>query len=141
MPPHVARLRVRYDETDQMGVVYHGRYFAYFEVGRTELMRSCGLPYAEMERGGLRLVVVEASARYLAPTRYDQEVEVRTRLTQLTAVRVVFTYELAAGAAVVATGSTALACVDPAGRPTRLPEPFARILKEAGKRHGIDDNP
>lgn len=139
MPPHVARLRVRYDETDQMGVVYHGRYFAYFEVGRTELMRSRGLPYAEMERRGFRLVVVEASARYLAPVRYDQEVEVRTRLTQLTAVRVVFTYELAADGAIVAVGSTVLACVDPTGRPARIPVEFAHVLKEAGNRHGIDD--
>ncbi|MFN9215623.1 MAG: acyl-CoA thioesterase, partial [Gemmatimonadota bacterium] len=81
--PHVeeSRLRVRYAETDQLGVVYHANYLGWCEVGRTVYIRRFGLSYAEMERRGLQLAVADAALRFLAPARYDDPVVVRTRLT------------------------------------------------------------
>src|ERR1700734_2405752 len=95
-PPAVseARIRVRYAETDQMGVVYHANYFVWFEVGRTELLRASGWSYREMEAEGIGLPVVEAHCDSRQPARYDDELEVRTTGTLLSPVRVEFTYEL-----------------------------------------------
>src|SRR6267142_1231170 len=73
---HTARVRVRYGETDQMGVVYHPNYFLYFETGRTELMRASGIAYSELEKSGVYLVVTQASCRYRAAARYDQELQI-----------------------------------------------------------------
>lgn len=127
-----------------MGIVYHGNYFPYFELGRTELLRSRGMPYTEIERQGYRLVVVEANARYAAPARYDQELEIHTRVAELSGARVVFHYEVtAAGSdACLVEGRTVHACLGPSGRPVRLPEAVARLLqdsKEGGKTAAKDD--
>lgn len=89
---HSHRLRVRYQETDQMGVVYHANYLNWFEVGRTEMMRDAGLTYRELEDRGLLLPVTDASLSYKKPARYDDEVEIRTSVTELTAVRLTFAY-------------------------------------------------
>jgi acyl-CoA thioester hydrolase len=123
-------VRVRYAETDQMGVAWHGQYFAWFEVGRTDLLRGLGCTYRELEEDGLRLPVIEASARYLQPARYDDLLEVRTRLATLGGARLVFDYEIhREGAdAPLATGSTAHAAVDRDGRPRRLPPDLRRRL-------------
>jgi acyl-CoA thioester hydrolase len=123
-------VRVRYAETDQMAVAYHGNYFAWFEVGRTDLLRQQGVTYRELEQGGLRLPVIAVEARYLQPARYDDVLEIRTTLEAATGVRIVFAYEVrrADAAAPVATGRTTHAAVDPAGRPRRLPEDVRRRL-------------
>jgi acyl-CoA thioester hydrolase len=90
-----ARLRVRYAETDQMGVVYHANYLVWFEVGRVELMRQMGLSYKEMEReDGCGIAVVEASARYRSPARYDDEIVVRTILTAVRGPVIKFSYTI-----------------------------------------------
>ena len=78
-----SRIRVRYAETDQMGIAYHGNYFAWFEVGRTDLLRGLGLTYRELEADGLRLPVIETRARFLRPALYDDMLDVRTRLAEL----------------------------------------------------------
>lgn len=116
-------LRVRYAETDQMGVAWHGQYFAWFEVGRTDLLRDLGCTYRELEEDGLRLPVIEASARYLQPARYDDVLEIRTRLATLGGARLVFDYEVRREGleGPLATGSTAHAAIDRQGRPRRLP--------------------
>jgi len=89
------RLRVRYAETDQMGVVYHSNHLIWFEVGRVELMRSMGFSYREMERAdGLFIAVAEVKCRYRAPVYYDEEVVIRTRLKTVRESVVVFSYEL-----------------------------------------------
>src|SRR5215208_5900285 len=88
------RVRVRYAETDKMGVVYYANYLIWFEVGRTEWLRASGWTYREMERDGVALPVIEARCEYRHPTRYDDELEIRTRATRLTAVRVRFDYEV-----------------------------------------------
>jgi acyl-CoA thioester hydrolase len=114
---------VRYGETDQMGLVYHANYFVYFELGRTELIRSRGVSYADLEAQGTRLPVLEAHARFHAAARYDDELLVETRLTDASAVRLRFEYAVrrAADGALLATGHTVLASVGPDGRPRRLP--------------------
>lgn len=124
-------IRVRYAETDQMGVAWHGQYFAWFEVGRTDLLRHRGCTYRELEEDGLRLPVIEASARYLQPARYDDLLEIRTRLSSLGGARVVFDYEVRREGTDVplATGSTAHAAVDRQGRPRRLPTDLRKRLQ------------
>ena len=90
-----ARLRVRYAETDQMGVVYHANYLVWFEVGRVELLRSMGVPYQRLEEEfGCMIAVVEAEARYRSPARYDDEIGVRTRLVALRGPVMKIAYEV-----------------------------------------------
>nr|WP_274388690.1 thioesterase family protein [Brevibacillus agri] len=87
-------MRVRYGETDQMGVVYHTNYLNWFEVGRTELIRNAGLTYRELEERGVLLPVTDASLSYKKPARYDDVVEIQTRVKELSAVRLAFAYDI-----------------------------------------------
>jgi acyl-CoA thioester hydrolase len=121
--PSSSTIRVRYAETDQMGVAYHGDYFAWFEVGRTDLLRHRGLTYRELEQQDLRLPVIETGARFLRPALYDDELEIRTRVTSLTGARITFEYEVRRSGAdgLLATAFTAHAAVDGRGRPRRFP--------------------
>jgi acyl-CoA thioester hydrolase len=115
---------VRYAETDQMGVAYHGHYLAWYEMGRTELMRELGCAYGDLERReGIFFPVVEAGSRYLVPARYDDLLQVRTRLVRIGGARVRFEYELIRSddEQLLATGFTEHASVGAAGRPVRLP--------------------
>ena len=89
-PRSVSRVRVRYAETDQMGVVYYANYFVWFEVGRTDLLRDAGWSYREMELEGIALPVIEAHCEYRQSARYDDELEIRTTGSQLSPVRVTF---------------------------------------------------
>lgn len=92
---HETQIRVRYAETDQMGVVYHGSYFPYLESGRVEAIRSLGISYADMERMGVSLPVIEVQCKYLRPARYDDLLRVRTSLpTFPTDHRIVFQQEI-----------------------------------------------
>jgi acyl-CoA thioester hydrolase len=119
----LSRVRVRYAETDKMGIVYYGHYFVWFEVGRTDLLRESGWSYREMELEGFALPVIEAHCAYREPARYDDELEVRTTGALLSPVRVQFSYEVVrtADAATLATGTTVHATLDRSGRPCRLP--------------------
>ena len=123
MPASVSRLRVRYAETDKMGVVYYANYLVWFEVGRTDLLRSLGWTYREMEADGISLPVIQAHCEYQRPARYDDDLEVRTEGEMLSGVRMRFRYTIvkAADGSVTAEGYTEHAAVDPAGRPCRLP--------------------
>jgi len=127
----ISRLRVRYAETDAMGVAWHGSYFAWFEVGRTDLLRERGMTYRELEAQDVHLPVIEASARYRRPARYDDLLEVRTRVVAHSVVRVSFEYEILGEGArePLATGFTAHAAVDASGRPRRLPAEVRRLLQ------------
>lgn len=115
--------RVRYGETDQMGVVYHAEYLVWCEMGRTELMRSLGLAYADLERRGTRLAVAEATLRYHAPARYDDMVRVETTLARLGSRAITFDYvvRLAATGTRLATAQTTLVAMDAGGRATTIP--------------------
>jgi len=122
-PQSSSRVRVRYAETDNMGVVYYANYFVWFEVGRTDLLRESGWTYREMEREGFALPVIEAHCAYHESAKYDEEIEVRTTGTLLSPVRVQFNYQVVrtADAATLATGTTVHATLDRNGRLCRLP--------------------
>ncbi|PIS44167.1 MAG: acyl-CoA thioesterase, partial [Ignavibacteria bacterium CG08_land_8_20_14_0_20_37_9] len=83
MLKHISTIRVRYADTDKMQFVYNGKYLEYFEVGRTELLRSLGLPYSEVEEQGYQLPVVEASVKYKSPAHYDDLLEIETMVKEL----------------------------------------------------------
>jgi acyl-CoA thioester hydrolase len=127
---HENEIRVRYAETDKMGVVYYANYFVWFEVGRADLLRSLGWTYREMEHAGIALPVIAAECDYRRPARYDEEIEIRTRGRMLSPVRMEFTYEIARrdDDIVVAAGRTVHAALDPAGKPCRLPERVRRLF-------------
>jgi acyl-CoA thioester hydrolase len=116
-------VRVRYAETDKMGVVYYAHYFVWFEIGRTDWLRETGWSYREMEREGLALPVIESHCEYKLGARYDDEIAVMTTARLVSPVRVAFDYALTrrADAAAIATGYTIHVTIDSAGRPTRLP--------------------
>ena len=118
-----SRIRVRYAETDQMGVVYYANYFVWFEVARTDLLRESGWNYREMESDGFSLPVIEARCTYVQSAKYDDELQVRTTGEMLSPVRVQFNYEIvrASDGTTLATGSTVHATLDRAGKPCRLP--------------------
>lgn len=120
----VSRVRVRYAETDKMGVVYHANYFVWFEVGRTDLLRTLGWSYREMEAAGVSLPVIEAHCQYHRPAKYDDELEVRAQGRMLSPVRMEFTYQVVRSEdqVVAASGRTVHAALDRAGKPCRLPE-------------------
>ncbi len=129
---HVSELevRVRYAETDQMGVAHHSSYLVWFEAGRTEFIRARGRSYAQMEADGWLLVVVEAYCRYRQPARYDEVLAVRTRLRSLGPATLSFGYELVrrADGEVLADGYTVHAAVDRGGRVRRIPTAIRDLL-------------
>jgi acyl-CoA thioester hydrolase len=122
-PVSISKVRVRYAETDQMGIVYYANYLVWFEVGRTDLLRERGWSYREMEGDGLSLPVVEAACAYRRPALYDDELDVRTTGVLLSPVRVRFDYQVVrpSDGATVAQGHTVHASLDRNGRPARLP--------------------
>lgn len=129
--PHRLVFRVRYGETDQMGVVYHAEYLVWCEMGRTEFIRARGLPYAEMERRGTALAVAEARVRYHAPARYDDLVAVETTLTRVGSRAIVFDYVVrhADSGQRLATASTTLVALDRDGRATTIPIDIRALLE------------
>jgi acyl-CoA thioester hydrolase len=126
----ITPVRVRYADTDQMGVVYYANYLVWFEVGRTEWLRAQGSSYAAIEQDGFVLPVVEARCEYRKPLRYDDEVDVGTRALLVTPVRVEFHYTIVRhrDGAVAAEGLTVHAVTDSAGRPKRLPAPIRSLF-------------
>ena len=123
MPSSVSMLRVRYAETDKMGVVYYANYLVWFEVARADLLRSLGWSYREMEAAGISLPVIEARCRYLRPARYDDEIDVTPEGRMLSPVRMEFHYQVVrkADEIVAAEGTTVHAALDASGKPCRLP--------------------
>ena len=123
MPSSVTTLRVRYAETDKMGVVYYANFLVWFEVARADLLRSLGWTYREMEAAGVSLPVIEAHCEYARPARYDDEIEIRTEGQMVSPVRMRFNYTVVrrADQVVAAQGHTVHAAVDVSGRPCRLP--------------------
>lgn len=131
MTQTTCELRVRYSETDKMGVVYYANYFAWFEVGRSDLLRQRGMSYRELESQGVILPVVEAQCRYVKSARYDDLLRITTRSTPSSRVRIHFDYEIhrAEDEELLATGTTDHVAVDSRGKPRRLPEKVMRILE------------
>jgi len=112
------RLRVRYSETDQMGIVYHANYLVWFEVGRSELFRELDLPYTQFEEQGLSLAVVEASCRYRKPSHYDDDLVIVTELDKITSRTASFSYLVYREETLLAEGRTVHVFINKEGRPT-----------------------
>jgi len=131
------RLRARYAETDQMGVVYYANYFVWFEIGRTDFCRQHGFAYRDMEEeDGLCIIVAEAQCRYKAPARYDDEIEVRTCLREMRRRVLIFGYEISRlpDGELLAEGQTVHVVVNRKGRPRPLPDKYRELLLAGAKR-------
>ncbi len=130
MPTTTTRLRVRYAETDQMGVAYYANYLVWFEVARTDFLREYGWTYREMEAGGVFLPVIEVHCEYKRSARYDDELVIDTTGRVMSKVRLTFEYVIRVDGQteVVATGYTAHAATDAAGKPCRLPARVHEVL-------------
>ena len=119
---HEVPIRVRYSETDAMGLLHHANYITYFEIARTELFRVGGGNYRAMEERGYFLVVVNVECKYKRPARYDDQLMIKVRLDQWTGAKLVHEYEIVRQSELVATGRTVLACVDRQGEVQRITE-------------------
>ena len=131
------RLRVRYAETDQMGVVYHSNHFIWFEIGRVELLRQLGFSYREMENEDrCYIAVVDARCRYRAPARYDDEIIVRTYLKNVRDSVIHFAYELlrAADSMLLAEGETTHVVTDAQMNSTELPSKYLDVFRQAVRK-------
>ena len=117
-------IRVRYAEVDAMGVLHHSRFWVYFEMGRTELLRQSGVTYADLEKVGVFFVVAKCAARFMAPARYDDELVLTTSITRTGAARIDHAYALkrASDNLLLATAETTLACVDRQGQIIAIPD-------------------
>ena len=136
--------RVTYAETDKMGFVYYGNYMVYFEIGRTELIRSLGRPYIDLENEGFYLPVIEVSCKYLRPARYDDLLAIRTEITEFKGARLGFKYEIlrpvgqlqpvdqSQDGEKLAEGTTLHAFMDGHGKPVRPPDWLREIIKIRG---------
>jgi acyl-CoA thioester hydrolase len=134
-----ARLRVRYAETDQMGVVYHANYLVWMEVGRVEYCRASGFRYRDLEQEGILLAVVEAHCRYLSPALYDEEVVVSTGIEEATARLVRFAYRISSGedGRLLAEGFTKHVFCGRNRKAAKLPEKYHMLFKV---RNGSESN-
>ncbi len=119
---HDIQIRVRYQETDAMGVLHHANYFTYFEMGRTELLRANGVDYRQIEEGGLFMVIVRLGCTYKKPARYDDVLTLRTRTSRVSAAKIEHEYQLFRGEELLAEAHSTLACVDREGKVQRVPD-------------------
>lgn len=131
--PTTTEVRVRYAETDQMGVAYHANYLIWCEIGRTDFIRKAGMSYADMERDGLGLAVSDASVRYHASAKYDDLVIVKTSLTDVKSRAVTFQYTMTRGdtGAKLATAWTTLMAIDATGKLRTMPPQIRELLEHS----------
>jgi acyl-CoA thioester hydrolase len=127
-----SRVRVRYAETDQMGMAYYANYLVWMEVGRSDFCRDCGFSYADLEREEQAfLTVAEATCRYIAPARYDEGIIVETRLSRLRSRVIEFTYRIKRGDELLAEGRTVHVVIGRDGKPRSMPAQYVERLKAA----------
>jgi acyl-CoA thioester hydrolase len=125
-----SRFRVRYAETDQMGMVYYANYLIWMEVGRSDFCRECGFSYRDLEREEQSyLAVAEANCRYLAPARYDDEIVVETEMTRVRHRLVEFSYRIKTGPTLLAEGRTLHIVIGADGKPRSMPDRYLELLK------------
>lgn len=140
MISHTTEIRVRYADTDQMKVVYHGKYLEYFELGRSALIRSLGLPYSELESRGILLPVVEAYAQYRKPAKYDELLSVEARVVELPAATLRIDYKVFRDDEedLLAEGYTVHSFLNAStGKPGRAPSYFIEVLKKGMGASGV----
>jgi len=116
------QIRVRYAETDRMGLLHHATYFVYFEMGRTELLRQRGVSYREVEDAGHFLVIIDIGCKYKKPAEYDDVLTLRTTVAKVSHVKIVHNYQVFRDGTLLAEGHSTLACVDRDGKPQALPD-------------------
>lgn len=134
MISHTSSIRVRYADTDKMGVVYYGNYLKYFEIGRTELLRAIGLPYVELERSGVLLPVLEAHAEYLLPAKYDDLLDIHAAYPVRPTALITMEYTIQRGTDTLVRGYTRHSFVDAATfKPVRPPQIFRQAIDRAVK--------
>ncbi len=119
---HETTIRVRYAETDRMGLLHHANYFIYFEMGRTEMLRQRGVSYREIEDSGHYLVIIDIGCKFKRPAYYDDILTIRTTVQRVTHVKIVHQYHVWRDGVELAEGHSTLACVDREGKPQALPE-------------------
>ena len=131
MTQATSEVRVRYAETDKMGVVYYANYFTWFEVGRTDLLRQLGTTYKDLERQSVFLPVISAQCRYVKPARYDDVLRITTTAARANGVRLTFQYEVhrAEDDVLLATGATQHVVLDGSGKPRRIPDSLRHLLE------------
>ena len=129
----VISFRVRFFETDLMGIVHHASYLTYFEAGRVEWLRRRGITYADWANKGVHLPVVEAHLNYRMPARFDDEIEVKTTLSELRTVSLRFAYEITRDGQMICNGVTRLGCIDESHKLLRIPE-YMRDVMLAGEK-------
>ena len=127
------QISVRYSETDMMGIVYHGSYLPWFEVGRTTLLKECGIVYRDLETQGYRLPVVELGMKFSRPALYDDTVTVITRLKERPLLRIRLDYEVRRGDELLVTGFTVHTFINKAGEPVRPPAAYTEKMRELFK--------
>lgn len=125
---HEIQVRVRYAETDRMGLLHHANYFVYFEMGRTEMLRTRGFSYRDMEDSGHLLVIVDIGCKFKRPAYYDDLLTLRTTVGRVTHVKITHQYQVLRDGLLLAEGHSTLACVDREGRPQALPD----VLRPGG---------
>lgn len=122
MREHTIEHRVRYDECDPMGIVHHSIYLQYFEMGRTELLRASGGRYRDMEDAGLLVVVARVDCRYKSPARYDDLIKIQTRISKVTAGKIVHDYSVICDQSTIVTATVTLAVINRDGELQRVPQ-------------------
>ncbi len=128
-PPSEIQFRVRFSETDKMGVTWHGNYFSWFEMGRTEQLRSTGLSYRDLEESGRMFAVVSVECSYKRPALYDDLLTLRTQITRMTGVTIEHTYHLYRGEELLAVGKTVLAMMTTEGKVVGIPEDLKKAFR------------
>jgi acyl-CoA thioester hydrolase len=124
------QIAVRYAETDMMGIVYHGNYLPWFEVGRTTMLKECGLPYKELEAEGYHLPVIELGVKYVRPALYDDTLTIITRMKERPSLRIHLEYEVRRGEELLVTGFTTHVFINKSGEPVRPPARVTEKMKE-----------
>jgi acyl-CoA thioester hydrolase len=122
MRENTIELRVRYDEVDPMGFVHHSNYLRFFEIGRTELLRASGGCYREMEESGQLVVVVRVDCRYRRPARYDDLIQIQTRIDRVTAAKIIHEYTITRDGETLVDATVTLAVIDRSGNLQRVPQ-------------------
>lgn len=124
------KIRVRFSETDKMGITWHGNYFSWFEMGRTELLREAGLAYRDLEESGTMFAVVSAECTYKHPAMYDDILTLKTRVTKITPIRIEHEYRLYRDSLLLAVGKTVLASVNMEGKINPIPDSIAALFQK-----------
>ena len=134
----LTEIRVRYAETDAMGIVHHAVYPVWMDLGRSDLLRQLGQSYSEWESAGIRITVGEIHVKYRAPARYDELVLVRSRVREASRRRIVFAYQIQREGTVLASGESVHLVCGSDGRARILPEPYLSLVRNASPEAGGD---